>query len=74
MIVLWILLAFIAGAMFWHKAGWWAVGKVFGSKRWQPLKRDIVGNLSDEFLLRLAADTANEVARRRALLGKKVEE
>ena len=60
---LWIILAFLAGALFWYRAGGWMVRKAFRSTEY---RRRVINNLSDSALIKVERDISEELLRRQA--------
>jgi hypothetical protein len=53
--------AFVAGALFWHKVGGWMFKKVGLN---HSMRRDLVKGLSTDLLLALRSDATDELRRR----------
>jgi hypothetical protein len=62
MTLIWLTLAFLAGALFWHKFGAWLFRKVIRGNN--KLANDVVRNLDTDALVNLRRGATNELQRR----------
>ena len=65
MTVLWIILAFISGCVFWYHAGGWMLKRALRDSAWT---KRILRDLKTDSLIRLNEQAEREIAARKQML------